>query len=116
MRLLVDTLLEYSHVSVRPYATEDVDLNKKLQLVCEDLELAIEEKKAVIQVDPLPVVKGYHRQLQQLFHNLIGNALKYSKADVPPVVQVSYRKVKGCDMPVTLSAADGFPRISPNRS
>ncbi|HYH16771.1 MAG TPA: ATP-binding protein, partial [Flavisolibacter sp.] len=106
MRLLVDTLLEYSHVSVRPHETEDVDLNKKLRLVCEDLELSIEEKKAVIKIDPLPVVKGHRRQLQQLFHNLIGNALKYSKSDAAPIIEVSHRIVKGSDMPVTLSAAD----------
>lgn len=106
MRLLVDTLLEYSHVSVRPHLIEDVDLNKKLKLVCEDLELAIEEKKAVIHIDPLPIVKGYQRQLQQLFHNLIGNALKYSQPGVASVIQVSHWVVKGGDMPITLSAAD----------
>jgi len=106
MQLLVDTLLEYSHVSVRPHATEDIDLNEKVRLVCEDLELAIEEKKASIQIDPLPVIKGYRRQLQQLFHNLIGNALKYSKAGIPPVVHISHRIVKGSEM--SLPATDGL--------
>ena len=106
MRLLVDTLLDFSQVSVRPHTTEDVDLKKKLQLVCEDLELTIAEKKAVIQIDPLPVVKGFRRQLQQLFHNLVGNALKYSKPGVPPVIHISHHIVKGSEMPITLSASD----------
>jgi signal transduction histidine kinase len=106
MRLLVDTLLEYSHVSVQPNKTEEVDLNRKLQLVCEDLELVIEEKNAIIKADTLPIVRGHKRQLQQLFHNLIGNALKYSTPDAAPVIQVTYRVVKGSDMPITLSAVD----------
>jgi signal transduction histidine kinase len=102
MRLLIDNLLEYSHVGLKPSLTEEVDLNKKLQLVCNDLELVIEEKQAIIHIDPLPVVKGYRRQIQQLFHNLIGNALKYNKPGIAPVIHVTYREVKGNEMPVTL--------------
>ena len=76
---LIDDLLLYSHVSQRPHEKEKVDLNEKVQRALEDLELDVQEKGATIQVDKLPVVKGYSRQLQQLFQNLISNALKYSK-------------------------------------
>ncbi len=89
MGALIDDLLLYSHVSQRPHETEAIDLNVKVQRVLEDLELDIEEKKAVVHVEKLPVVQGYRRQLQQLFQNLISNALKYSKADVPPVIDIS---------------------------
>jgi PAS domain S-box-containing protein len=89
MRNLIDDLLLYSHVSHRPHETEAVDLNKKLQNVMEELELDIEEKKAVIRVGQLPIVKGYSRQLQQLFQNLISNAIKYSKATVQPVIEIT---------------------------
>ena len=90
---LVDDLLLYSHVTQRPHETEFIDLNQKLQKVLEDLELEIEEKSAIIQVGKLPVVKGYRRQLQQLFQNLVSNALKYSKADVPPQIDISATEV-----------------------
>jgi PAS domain S-box-containing protein len=86
---LIDDLLLYSHVSQRPHETEAIDLNQKLQRVLEDLELDIEEKKAIIRLGPLPVVPGYRRQLQQLFQNLISNALKYSKASVPPQIDIT---------------------------
>lgn len=89
MGALIDDLLLYSHVSQRPHETEAVNLNVKIQRVIEDLELDIEEKKAVITIGTLPVVQGYTRQLQQLFQNLISNALKYSKADVPPHIEIS---------------------------
>ncbi len=86
---LIDDLLLYSHVSQRPHQTEAVDLNEIVQRVMEDVELDIEEKKAVITVDNLPAVQGYKRQLQQLFQNLLTNALKYSKAGVPPVITIT---------------------------
>ena len=86
---LIDDLLLYSHVSQRPHQTESVDLNEKVQRVIEDLELDIQEKKAVVHVGNLPVVQGYRRQLQQLFQNLISNSLKYSKTGVPPRINIT---------------------------
>lgn len=85
---LIDDLLLYSHVSQRPHETELVDLNEKLHRVLEDLDLDIEEKRATIRLGKLPLVNGYRRQLQQLFQNLVSNALKYSKADEPPIIEV----------------------------
>lgn len=89
MGTLIDDLLVYSHVSHRPHEKQTVDLNEKLQRVLEDLELDIEEKKAIVHVAKLPVIKGYERQLQQLFQNLVSNSLKYSKEDVPPEINIS---------------------------
>jgi PAS domain S-box-containing protein len=95
MGLLIDDLLEFSHVSERPIEKEEVNLDVKLERVLTDLEIQIEEKKAQITIDHLPTVIGYRRQLQQLFQNLVGNALKYSKPDVPPVIQISATVVTG---------------------
>lgn len=89
MRNLIDDLLLYSHASQKPHEKELIDLNQKVQRVIEDLELDIHEKKAVITVGKLPKIKGYRRQIQQLFQNLLSNALKYSKADVPPYIDIT---------------------------
>ena len=91
---LIDDLLLYSHVTQTPHEKESVDLNKKVQLVLEDLELDIEERRATINVGKLPIVQGYRRQIQQLFQNLISNAIKYSKKDVSPVVEISSDEVE----------------------
>ncbi len=91
---LIDDLLLYSHVSHRPHQTESVDLNEKIERVLEDLELDIEDKKATINVGQLPILKGYGRQLQQLFQNLISNAIKYSRAEVPPVIDITADEVE----------------------
>lgn len=90
---LIDDLLLYSHVSQRPHETEPVDLSEKLKRVMEDLELDIGEKKAVINAGKLPVVQGYRRQLQQLFQNLLSNALKYTKAGEAPRIDISATEV-----------------------
>ena len=97
MQLLVDDLLEFSHISEEPRGMEWVDLNEKIERVLSDLELPMEEKNAQFTVDLLPTVLGNRRQLQQLFHNLISNALKYSKHDIPPHIMISSRPVRGND-------------------
>lgn len=100
MQLLVDDLLEFSHLASSAQQEEEVDLNVKIRKVLGDLELSIEEKGAQIVVGPLPVIKGYRRQLEQLFHNLFSNALKYSKADIPPRIVIRSRVITGAEAPV----------------
>jgi light-regulated signal transduction histidine kinase (bacteriophytochrome) len=95
MGALIDDLLLYSHISQRPVEMEEVDLEQKLSKVLEDLELDIQEKNAIISIGALPKVKGYRRQLQQLFQNLVGNALKYSKPGVAPLITVQASIVPG---------------------
>ena len=99
MQLLVDDLLEFSHMSNQAGMMEEVDLNEKLKKVLADLELPIEEKHAQVVMHPLPRVTANRSQLQQVFQNLLSNALKYSKPDVPPVITVNAQVVKGGDMP-----------------
>jgi signal transduction histidine kinase len=89
MGTLVDDLLLYSHVSLQPHENEKVDLNEVLAQVIEVLDLEIEQKSAVINISRLPTVHGFRRQLQQLFQNLVSNALKYSKENVSPVVEIN---------------------------
>jgi light-regulated signal transduction histidine kinase (bacteriophytochrome) len=97
MGALIDDLLLYSHITKSSSTRESVDLNQKVTMVLEDLELQIDEKNAVVNVGKLPVINGYRRQLQQLFQNLIGNALKYGKPGVPPRVDITCKKVNGKD-------------------
>ena len=106
MKLLVDDLLEYSHVDRGQQEMEDVGLNRKVRLVLSDLDLMITEKKAVVNVAELPTVKGYRRQLQQLFQNLVSNALKYSKPEVAPIVHIRSKVVKGAEAGFDVAAED----------
>ncbi|GAC1426882.1 MAG: hypothetical protein NVS9B7_17300 [Flavisolibacter sp.] len=94
MNALIEDLLNYSSVSAGVPPQHEIDLNQVLNGVLEDLELEIEYKKAVIKVSPLPIVKGNPRQLQQLFQNLVNNALKYSShSNIPEITIISHSPI-----------------------
>ena len=90
MSNLIQDVLTYSRLSVENQFT-DVDLNKVIDNVLSDYELMISEKKAVINRDRLPIVKAIPLQMNQLFGNLISNALKYN--DGQPVITIRSKKL-----------------------
>ncbi|HEY1021183.1 MAG TPA: ATP-binding protein [Flavisolibacter sp.] len=102
MALLVDDLLEYSHLNHTPAAPETIDLNEKIARILSDLELLLSEKDVSIEMDNLPTVKGHRLQLQQLFQNLLTNAVKYSQPGVPPRIRLQADVVGTEALPVTL--------------
>jgi PAS domain S-box-containing protein len=104
MGLLIEDLLAYSRAARGGAAAEELDLNKKVQVVLNDLELEVQQKGAQVVVDPLPTIKGHRRQMQQLFQNLISNALKYSKPGQTPEIHITARKVKGSEAKRDLAA------------
>lgn len=89
MRELISNLLSYSRIETVEETPDKVDLNDVLENVQEDLAERISELGATIHAEPLPSVAGIKFQLEQLFSNLIGNALKYKKSDTAPVVEIS---------------------------
>jgi two-component system, chemotaxis family, sensor kinase Cph1 len=64
-----------------------VDLNSAIDLALEDLEVKITDRQAEITVGKLPEVKGNKGYLQQLFYNLIGNAIKF--ATEKPIINIT---------------------------
>ena len=106
MGSLIDDLLSYSQISIRPKTFEEVNMNQLIDLVLEDLDLEIEDKGAVINVEKLFTLQGHHRQLQQAFQNLISNALKYNQPGKSPVVNIHFDKVLGKQTALSLTADD----------
>ncbi len=106
MQNLIDDLLAYSKVSGANNEMEIVDLNLEVQLILSDLEASIVENYAEIEIDNLCKVKGDAVQLRQLFQNLLGNALKYSKPDTPPQIKVTCQNIQGKDAPLPVSEDD----------
>jgi len=104
MNLLIDDLLTYSQVSLGAVAQEPVNMNAVLEAVLVDLDLEIEQKQAVVTVHSLCGVRGNGRQLQQAFQNLISNALKYTRPDATPVIDVRCAKVSGAEISLPLPA------------
>jgi signal transduction histidine kinase len=101
MQTLIQDLLAFSHttnINERHY--EPVNLNKVLASIKEELTLMISAKKAQISVNPavLPILSAIPFQIQQLFSNLILNAIKYSREGVNPVIKIKHDVVMGTDI------------------
>ena len=88
MSHLVKDLLQYAHVGEEEVLSA-MDCNELLTNVLADLQAIINQKQAVINIQPLPVINGYKIALSRLFLNLLANALKFSKAYVVPEINVS---------------------------
>ncbi len=89
MRNLIDDLLQFSRSTRGENVFERCNLNQQIEETKDELQTQIEQKQATIIHGNLPVIQGIPFQVKQLFINLIGNSLKYSKADVPPVITIS---------------------------
>lgn len=92
MKKMIQGLLDYSRVSAQRCELEPVSSEKILKTVLSNLQLTIEKNKAHVTHDKLPVVTADKTQLIQLFKNLIGNAIKFKKEDVPPKIHISCKK------------------------
>ncbi|WP_052273000.1 PAS domain S-box protein [Flavihumibacter solisilvae] len=89
MSALIGDLLNFSRITRNEKEKEIVNLNDVVRNVTGDLELMIERKNATIHIDKLPVVRAYALQMNQLFYNLLGNALKFSRAEIPPQITIT---------------------------
>jgi light-regulated signal transduction histidine kinase (bacteriophytochrome) len=95
MRRLIDDLLTFARVSTRTTPPEAVDLTAVAQEVVADLQGRLEQAGGRIDVAPLPTVEAEPTQMRQLLQNLLGNALKFRRADLAPLVTVSGRLLPG---------------------
>jgi PAS domain S-box-containing protein len=88
MRAMVDGMLQLSRISTQARPLEVVNLSEIMQDVVSDLEMQIRQSRGVVEIGPLPKIKGDPVQLRQLFQNLIGNALKFQVQGGQALVQI----------------------------
>jgi signal transduction histidine kinase len=88
MRRLINDLLLFSRSTRAEKNFEATDINQLVENAKQELSTDIEDKKAEISCDKLPLLNVIPFQIQQLFLNLIGNSLKYSRPGVPPVIKI----------------------------
>ncbi|OZG74887.1 hypothetical protein BTA51_00305 [Hahella sp. CCB-MM4] len=89
MRELLDSLLSYSRVTSKGSCFQPTDLNKILEDVLSDLQLAIDESGAEIQTGFLATIECDTSQVRQLMQNVIANSLKYKVDGNVPVVSIN---------------------------
>ena len=90
MRNLITDLLEYSRAGRdKDGEVKEIKLTKVIKEIIEDIEITIQEKSAAINYSKLPKVYGLETEFRQVFQNLISNALKFSKPDEAPVINIT---------------------------
>ncbi|RYY22249.1 MAG: PAS domain S-box protein, partial [Chitinophagaceae bacterium] len=105
MKLLITDILNYSRLSSTENRFENTDLGNLLQDTLEDFEIVIREKAATIKSDPLPAMEVIPGQIRQVLHNLISNALKFTKENTAPEIAITCVPVAALDF-----QADPDPR------
>ncbi len=88
MRVLIQDLLKLSRVTSRAQPFELCDLNVICRDVLSDLEIAIEQNGARVEVGTLPSIDADPLQMRQLFQNLISNAIKFQREGEVPEVEI----------------------------
>jgi PAS domain S-box-containing protein len=88
METLVRDLLSYTRATKVEEPVETANATKALDAALLNLASAISETGADVSAEPLPSVPVHPTHLQQLFQNLIGNAIKYRSPAQRPVIQV----------------------------
>jgi signal transduction histidine kinase len=95
MTMLIRDLLDYSSVSSASHeATQKVDIGRMVDQTRDWFREKLKEANATITHDPLPELEGVEVRIAQLFRNLIENAIKYRRPDVPLEIHVGVRSAK----------------------
>src|ERR1022692_870240 len=91
MQTLIRDLLDFSVSGQQNTEVRATDCNPVLRSALLDLAAAVEESGAQIGSDELPIVMSNAFQLEQVFQNLIGNAIKFRNGN-PPVIRISVER------------------------
>lgn len=89
MQVLIADLLTYSRTGASERVYELTDLTGLVTQVVIELKEVIEEKSAIIEMEPLGSLNIIPFQFRQLMHNLISNSLKFSKKGLTPRIQIT---------------------------
>jgi PAS domain S-box-containing protein len=93
MKTLIKDLLDYSRIG-RKTELRDIDCNTILREVVADLDTSFREAEAIIEIEPLPQLRGYPTELKLLFQNLISNALKFRRKNEGLIIKISAKQNK----------------------
>ncbi len=85
---LIRDIMTFAKISAEKKAFEKSDLNLLVNEVITDMETVIRDKNATISVNALPSLFVNPSLIRPLFYNLIHNALKYAKTDIPPEIKI----------------------------
>ena len=108
MQSLINDLLSFSRHSTHISDFRKTDLNLLVKEAVSELEVEVEKTRANIQINNLPVVSAIPSLMQQLFYNLISNALKFRKKSGEPVIKITSEIMKKKELEQFISNVNGL--------
>jgi PAS domain S-box-containing protein len=97
MSNLIRDILSFSSLKKEEFFKK-TELNEVVGNVLQDLELLMVQKQAKIEATSLPAIEAIPLQMHQLFYNLLHNALKFSRPDILPVIQIRSEQITAKDL------------------
>lgn len=107
MQALINDLLSFSRHSTDISDFKQTDLTQLVKDAITELEVEVEKSNARIEYGNLPVVSAIPSLMQQLFYNLVSNAIKFRKKSEPPVIRISAEKMNKSELDRYISNANG---------
>jgi light-regulated signal transduction histidine kinase (bacteriophytochrome) len=95
MQTLIQDLLQVSRIETGAKPLTPTDPGAVVNGALRALEAPIHEAGAIVTVEALPAVMADASQLEQVFVNLVGNAIKYGREGVPPTIAITARRTDG---------------------
>jgi light-regulated signal transduction histidine kinase (bacteriophytochrome) len=92
IKLIILDLLQFSKADKIETPKEDINLNQIIRESELLLRKQIRKNKALIQYQNLPEIYAHYNPIRQVFHNLIGNAIKFRKENVLPLINIAFQE------------------------
>jgi light-regulated signal transduction histidine kinase (bacteriophytochrome) len=97
MQQLIQDILQFSRLA-QPESFREVELSEIIRQALADAEVRIAETGAQVETASLPAIEAIPSQMGQLFSNLVGNALKYTKPGVTPHLRIWAEEITGAGL------------------
>ncbi len=111
MQDLITALFDYSRLTTGEIIYTPTNLDKVLEDVKNNLEELVQDTHTVIEASPLPTLKVIPHQFSQLFSNIIGNAIKYRKQGINPIIKIDAQIVNATEAQVATGPYAQYWRI-----